>query len=443
MQSIKVFDWAWAGAQSEPLRWILHFGNLPFDDVPLMQEDYSRVQQLAPRGKVPFVLIEGQAYAELRGVFLTVAGKAGLLPSRKGELFRALSLWDSTQSLLDCIVMDTLDCTKEYFYRRLDALAKQCHDTGPYCTGSTVTMADVTLSLLVTTLASENYRLLITPDELNRNFRRLVRIADLIRQTPRIELYLANQLVNNPQRRKSVSSLTASSTAASSLSGPRGPLKPLSGLPDADSSSSSYCSDDTDSPSPTQGAFSVLERNVTPSILTRQNFRVTIADACAPSLTSFRSQRSLLASHRLISSTADTFSTADIARCLLNRAHIDFVDQRLSPCELNARVTELGHPTAAFVLLGPGTPETVFVGITSVSTYILSIAPHLHPHDDELLARNAQAVLARCCRFLHEYAALIRFKDKSSLNQSQVCLSPTWYHYPIFISHLTSSYVYT
>ena len=104
MSTIKLTYFDMTGGRGEPLRIVLHAGNIPFEDHRISFAEFGQMLGDFPMGAVPVVYVDGTAYTQTNS-FLRYYGKlAGFYPEDPWEAFKCDEMMGATEDLIHKLV---------------------------------------------------------------------------------------------------------------------------------------------------------------------------------------------------------------------------------------------------------------------------------------------------------------------------------------------------
>ena len=152
--------------RAEPLRLACILGNIKFEDDRFEGKDWPKVKPTTPYGSVPVVEIDGKVGTQ-SGATLRYLGKlAGLYPTDAAKAFKVDEVMDTVGDFFECVYRyrgpdkeklreDRENFLKEDVPRYMGGLEKRLKamgHTGPFLVGDKVTIADLVLLNVVTTI---------------------------------------------------------------------------------------------------------------------------------------------------------------------------------------------------------------------------------------------------------------------------------------------------
>lgn len=83
MTKIKLTYFDFDGGRAEPIRLILNWGDIDFEDIRISYADFAEVRKKTPFGQVPVVEIDGQVVTQTDALIRYFAKQVGLFPQEE------------------------------------------------------------------------------------------------------------------------------------------------------------------------------------------------------------------------------------------------------------------------------------------------------------------------------------------------------------------------
>jgi len=92
--------------RADPLRLVLHYAKLDFDDILLTQEKFNELksQGLFPYGQVPILEWDGRTYSQSRSIMRYLCQTLGYFPTDPEEVYRTESIGDFYVDIIEQVI---------------------------------------------------------------------------------------------------------------------------------------------------------------------------------------------------------------------------------------------------------------------------------------------------------------------------------------------------
>lgn len=186
-------------ALGEPLRFLLSYGNLPFDDIRITREEWPALKPTMPMGQMPVLEVDGKRVHQSLAMCRYVAKQVGLAGANPLEELQIDAIVDTINDFrlkIAIVAYEPDDSVKEkkmitlnnevipFYLTKLNVIAKE--NSGHLVLGKT-TWADVYFAGIVDYL---NY---LTKINLLENFPNLQECVTKVLENDNIKAYIAKR----------------------------------------------------------------------------------------------------------------------------------------------------------------------------------------------------------------------------------------------------------
>lgn len=186
-------------ALGEPLRFLLSYGNLPFDDIRITREEWPALKPTMPMGQMPVLEVDGKRVHQSLAMCRYVAKQVGLAGANPLEELQIDAIVDTINDFrlkIAIVAYEPDDIVKEkkmitlnnevipFYLTKLNVIAKE--NSGHLVLGKT-TWADVYFAGIVDYL---NY---LTKINLLENFPNLQECVNKVLENDNIKAYIAKR----------------------------------------------------------------------------------------------------------------------------------------------------------------------------------------------------------------------------------------------------------
>ncbi|XP_034951752.1 glutathione S-transferase-like [Chelonus insularis] len=179
----------------EPIRFILHYGGIKFEDVRISFEEWPKIKSTMPLGTMPILEIDGKRYYQSRAIMRFLAKKFKLYGSDDVEAMEIDAAAYSIDDLVNPLsayfweeepnqkkrLKEIAMQKKEFF---LDKFEKHVKNNGGYFVNGKLSFADLWYA------ASTDYMSRGLGYDVNKDHPELSKLVEKIRNIPSIKVYL-------------------------------------------------------------------------------------------------------------------------------------------------------------------------------------------------------------------------------------------------------------